>query len=500
MADDATITTRPGSDGGSGASTLLLRLAGPLQSWGISSRYASRDTGSEPSKSGVIGLLAAALGLPRDTDLSQAAIGPDGRPFDLTRLRMGVRVDNEGVPGYDFQTVGGGDDHPGIAQARDTQRTIGRRLANPESWRGGGKGAISISNRYFLQDAVFLVGLEGDDRDALRDLDLAVRQPVFPLGLGRRSYVPSCPVGLPGGGVRALTVARALGEEPWPIDGRTVRPDWRSSGPRRLRTVIEVDPSEPDQVQRGDHPQRPAGRGRLPDPRLRAARRRLRRDGRPGHEDRRRGPRPAGDQPNGGSRMTVSPSTDLASASLGATSAAGNDPNDPLYLSRLRLNLRHPRVMRTLGDAQALHQLVMALFPAVGPGAMTSAEARSALSVLYRVDEAQPIPGRPEPTVPPANARSDAGADADPVLIVQSGVRPDLVGQAGQADRPAWAAGMLRADGPHDTDGPVAALTVRDVGPAYAAITAGQRLGFRLRANPTRRLSLSRPDEPLGPG
>ena len=46
-------------------STLLLRLAGPMQSWGTQSRFTIRDSGLEPSKSGVIGLLCAALGKPR---------------------------------------------------------------------------------------------------------------------------------------------------------------------------------------------------------------------------------------------------------------------------------------------------------------------------------------------------------------------------------------------------------------------------------------------------
>lgn len=236
-----------------GRVTLLLRLAGPLQSWGISSRYASRDTGAEPSKSGVIGILAAALGLPRDTDLSRVRLPRVADPVDLTRLRMGVRVDNEGVPGYDFQTVGGGDDHPGIAQARDTPKAIARRLSDRAAGRIGNKGAISISNRYFLQDAVFLVGLEGDDIEVLHELDLAIRQPVFAIGLGRRSYVPSCPVGLPGGGVRERRLEHALRAEAWPVDERHVRPDWRSLGERRLRTVIEAVPGE-DGIIRNDQP------------------------------------------------------------------------------------------------------------------------------------------------------------------------------------------------------------------------------------------------------
>ena len=67
-----------------------------MQSWGIQSRYTRRDTGLEPSKSGVIGLLSAALGRPRNSDLS-----------DLASLRMGVRVDRPGTVQSDYHTVGG---------------------------------------------------------------------------------------------------------------------------------------------------------------------------------------------------------------------------------------------------------------------------------------------------------------------------------------------------------------------------------------------------------
>ena len=48
---------------------LLLRLAGPLQSWGMLSHFNERDTARFPTRSGVIGLLAAALGIARDEPL-----------------------------------------------------------------------------------------------------------------------------------------------------------------------------------------------------------------------------------------------------------------------------------------------------------------------------------------------------------------------------------------------------------------------------------------------
>ena len=51
--------------------TLLLRLAAPLQSWGSSSKFEIRTTEKMPTKSGVVGMLAAALGLRRDADLAR---------------------------------------------------------------------------------------------------------------------------------------------------------------------------------------------------------------------------------------------------------------------------------------------------------------------------------------------------------------------------------------------------------------------------------------------
>ena len=117
-----------------------------MQSWGTQSRFSTRDTGLEPSKSGVIGLLCAALGLGRDSPLD-----------DLARLRMGVRVDRAGVMEKDYQTAGGGTLPGG--------RAYGVHRANDA------RGQTVLSNRYYLADADFLVGLESDDAALLRRLD-----------------------------------------------------------------------------------------------------------------------------------------------------------------------------------------------------------------------------------------------------------------------------------------------------------------------------------------
>lgn len=140
--------------------TLLLRLAGPMQSWGTTSRFDERDTQREPSKSGVIGLLCAALGRDRAEPVD-----------DLAALRMGVRVDREGILMRDYMTATGVINAAGKA---DDNRTV-------------------VSHRYFLSDAVFLVGFEGDHA-LLTQVHAALKQPVWPLSLGRKSYVPSAPV------------------------------------------------------------------------------------------------------------------------------------------------------------------------------------------------------------------------------------------------------------------------------------------------------------------
>lgn len=66
---------------------LLLRLAAPLQAWGSSSKFIVRSTEREPTKSGVIGMIAAALGIQRNDDPQKLV--------PLTTLRFGVRADKE---------------------------------------------------------------------------------------------------------------------------------------------------------------------------------------------------------------------------------------------------------------------------------------------------------------------------------------------------------------------------------------------------------------------
>lgn len=152
---------------------LTLRLAGPLQSWGASSRFAARRTTERaPTKSGVLGLLAAAQGRDRAADLT-----------DLAALTFAVRLDQPGTRVRDYQTACHGDT---------------------------GK-SMPVSERFYLSDAVFVAAVEGDE--ALIDaLHAAVRAPVYLPFLGRRSCPPSRPIDL---GVHRGGLWRALESEPW---------------------------------------------------------------------------------------------------------------------------------------------------------------------------------------------------------------------------------------------------------------------------------------------
>ncbi|MFF1797251.1 type I-E CRISPR-associated protein Cas5/CasD [Kitasatospora sp. NPDC058263] len=156
-------------------SVLTLQLAGPLQSWGATARFARRSTESAPTKSGVVGLLAAALGVARDDDAALARLAP---------LRFAVRIDQPGARIRDFQT------------ARD--------LDTGES--------MPLSERYYLADAVFLAAVAGEDALVAR-LHEALLRPVYLPYLGRRSCPPAQPVEL---GVHpGDDPAGVLGAEPW---------------------------------------------------------------------------------------------------------------------------------------------------------------------------------------------------------------------------------------------------------------------------------------------
>ena len=187
--------------------TLLIRLQAPMQSWGISSHFTNRGTGREPSKSGVIGLICAALGRPRNTDLS-----------DINNLRMGVRVDREGILQKDFQI------------AQDVFLAAGKGTKDSE-----------ISDRYYLADAAFVVGFEGS-QELLKEIHQALKAPHWALYLGRKAFPPGKPVWLKNG-LLDETLLEALKQFPSIVKDETkdVRLIIESENGEFVRTDIPIN-------------------------------------------------------------------------------------------------------------------------------------------------------------------------------------------------------------------------------------------------------------------
>ena len=220
--------------------TLFLRLEGPLQSWGLRAHWGQRDTASAPTKSGVIGLLGAALGLRRDA--------PELRRLS-DELRMGVRVDLPGTLLRDYHTTGGGRYgeavHLGGSRFHDEPYAGG--VLSPEVVKGRIKVKINAatkepetdtSERFYLADASFLVALQAGP-DTIARLAQALRAPVWPVFLGRKSCPPAEPVlGRTG---QHENPQAALESEPIPP---RVREAWRRQGgrPASLRLLIETTP------------------------------------------------------------------------------------------------------------------------------------------------------------------------------------------------------------------------------------------------------------------
>lgn len=186
--------------------TLVMVLSGPLQSWGTDSRFTTRGTGLLPTKSGVIGLTAAALGRERTDPID-----------DLAALRFGARGDQPGSILRDYHTV-------------DLGKTT------------------KLSDRHYLQDAVFTVGLSGGEA-LLEAILSALRTPAFPLSLGRRSCVTDGPIA---GAIHDGDLETVLRAEPWHATGKHMK--GIGAAVARLQLVVDATPDHPHADPVNDQP------------------------------------------------------------------------------------------------------------------------------------------------------------------------------------------------------------------------------------------------------
>ncbi|TCO62887.1 type I-E CRISPR-associated protein Cas5/CasD [Actinocrispum wychmicini] len=201
--------------------SLALCFDAPMQSWGTRSRGVIRDTSLEPTKSGVVGLLAAALGIDRDNNNAIA---------ELAQLRLAIRVDREGILERDYHTT-----------------------QNVPTTQGTGHRTV-VSERYYLADALFLVVLEGRQQ-LLTSVAGAVRQPHWRLSFGRKAFVPARPLLPPDAAPIRASAETVLTEHGWlepsPYLRATAHRDTQRPG---LRTVVECPPNTVGAEARYDHP------------------------------------------------------------------------------------------------------------------------------------------------------------------------------------------------------------------------------------------------------
>lgn len=131
-----------------------------MQSWGLRARWGERDSGEEPTKSGIVGLIGCAMGYHRDDPRIVTEIE--------SQIRIGIRVESPGTPIRDYHTITNG------VTGKDNASTI-------------------ITNRTYLQDASFLVVIAGQE-ELLKKIFAALTDPVWPIYLGRKSCPPTRPV------------------------------------------------------------------------------------------------------------------------------------------------------------------------------------------------------------------------------------------------------------------------------------------------------------------
>jgi len=157
---------------------LALMLDAPMQSWGFSSRFQRRTTGLHPTKSGVIGMICAAMGLAKGSDAERAALE------ELSRLRMTTIV----IPRHRTNRwKSEGEDLP-ILRLEDYHTVLETRAAS-----GGIKKDAVVTHRQYLLDAKFGVILAGA-RQLLEKVAEKLQDPVWGVWFGRKNCIPAEPV------------------------------------------------------------------------------------------------------------------------------------------------------------------------------------------------------------------------------------------------------------------------------------------------------------------
>lgn len=129
-----------------------------MQSWGTSSHFETRNTDYYPSKSALIGIIAASFGYRRDQEQ---------KIKELNELDFALRIDQPGMLLRDYHIA------KKYKKTGEFERTY-------------------VTNRYYMEDAVFVVAISHANDRRAEEIYEALQHPYFSPFMGRRS----CPVPL----------------------------------------------------------------------------------------------------------------------------------------------------------------------------------------------------------------------------------------------------------------------------------------------------------------
>jgi CRISPR system Cascade subunit CasD len=158
---------------------LALWLDAPLQSWGFESRFERRHTAMFPTKSGVLGLVLAAMGVPKGSTREHdtlAAFSPPGEGMACALVpRRNPHHKDDPLPLRRLT------DYHTIQNYRTADNPKPRAEDTVQSWRD------------YLVDARFGVLLPGK-AEVVTEAARHLLDPVWGVWLGRKSCPPASPV------------------------------------------------------------------------------------------------------------------------------------------------------------------------------------------------------------------------------------------------------------------------------------------------------------------
>ncbi|WP_428098683.1 type I-E CRISPR-associated protein Cas5/CasD [Candidatus Rariloculus sp.] len=201
---------------------LVFCLCAPMASFGTYAGHERRGSDRVPSRSAMLGLIGAALGVARTDTVGQGA---------LRRYRVALQPLTESAPMRDYHTV----------------QTVPQTIKRPASRRAAIEAAgrainTTITVRDYRTDVAVAVAMWGEEEAwPLTQLADALRTPEYVLYAGRKS----CPVSAP----LAPGIVRAP-DPPAAVCAVAV-PDWL---PRPVRGPITCDPfggGVPDRIEFG---------------------------------------------------------------------------------------------------------------------------------------------------------------------------------------------------------------------------------------------------------